>query len=127
MAQAAAWIPGTIFPVANYLHTVATYTSGEMTNLRWRGVFLIIDVNNVNTTGDITVKLQAFDGTTWVDIPDAVGTNITSASQVTLSIHPGADEDANAQISTQLPLRWRVHVTVADATVNFSIVGFYLP
>jgi hypothetical protein len=125
VAEAAALIPGTIMPTADY--AAATHVTNEMTNLRWRGVMLIIDINNVNTTGDITLKLQTFDGTTWVDIPDAVSANLTSAGVTTLTLHPGADEDANVHISTQLPLRWRISVTVADAIVNFSVVGFYLP
>lgn len=125
VAQAAALRPGTIMLEADY--AVGTHVTPEMFNARWRGVLLIFDVNNVNTTGDITGKIQVYDGATWVDLPDAAFANITAAGQVVATVYPSITDDSTAEISAALPTRWRLSVTVADATVNFSVSAFYLP
>src|SRR5262245_6200567 len=93
VASAAALIPGTIVPTADY--TTGARNTNEMSNSRWRGVQLLIDVNNVNTTGTLDVKIQVFDGTTWIDLPEAAATQITAAGQAVFTVSPDiADQDA---------------------------------
>lgn len=116
---------GTIFPSA--ARAATTYTSNEIYNGIFPGVRLFIDITNANG-GTVTAKIQNLDPVSgnWVDlgggVSAALGTNGTS----TLTVYPGVSESANVDIADPLGQRWRVSVTVATATVTFSIGAEYL-
>jgi hypothetical protein len=88
---------------------------------------LVIDINTLGTSATLTVKIQVYDGTNWVDLPEAVTTALASVAVTTLTVAPGVEEDANVAIAMQLPQRWRVVATAAVETVNFNISAYYLP
>jgi len=124
-ASAAALIPGTIISAQN-VAAAGSVTTPEMSNLSNSSVRLIVDVNTVATTGTVTVKIQVFDGTTWVDLPGATTGPISTVTQETLTVDPALTVVANEAISQLVGPRWRVVASVATDTVNFSVSAFYL-
>lgn len=126
-SAAAALRPGILFESAS--RAAATYTTGEMANLRGEGVELIIDITNVGAgPGTVTLTVQVFDpgSNAWVALPGAVSATLNATGTTVITIKPGLDVSANVSIPRQVPPRWRLSVVVAVNAVTFSIAGFYV-
>lgn len=103
------------------------YVSDEMHNGSARGLDLFVDTTS-SGAGTLTVKVQKKDPITgtWYDLTGAVTAAINDPADVNLTIYPGLVAVANLVVNNVLGLIWRVHATVAGASVTFSVSGVYL-
>lgn len=125
---------GIIFPAAARNHTddpdglgAGIYVSPEMHNFWAKGVDLFVNTTT-SGSGTVVVKLQKKDPVsgTWFDIAGAVTTTINDPADENVTLYPGIAETTNVSVSDHLGFIWRVHVTVATASVTFSVGACYL-
>ncbi len=110
-----------------------TINSNDIFNPCAKGVRVFCDITNDNG-GTVTVKLQAKDPVSkkYVDITGATSPAWATATQTrTLTVYPGITTAAgtattNTEASNFVSSIWRVVVTVAAATVTFSVGADYL-
>ena len=103
------------------------YVSTEMHNFWAKGVDLFVDTTS-SGSGTLAVKLQKKDPVsgTWFDVAGATTSTINDPADVNLTVYPGIAETANVSVSDHLGFIWRVHATVATASVTFSVGACYL-
>lgn len=105
----------------------ATYVSPEFSAPDECGLRLYIDITNVNG-GTLTLKIQTKDPASgnWVDLAGAVTTALAAATTTRLTVFPGITAANNLDVSSPISGRWRISMTVAAATMTFSVGGEYL-
>lgn len=125
---------GVIFALEARTHTAdpdglgaGIYVSAAMHNNNARGVDLFVDTTS-SATGTLVVKLQKQNPATgaWIDIAGATTTTINDPADEVVTVYPGIAETANVSVSDHLGLTWRVHATVATASVTFGVGAVYL-
>src|SRR6187551_3650623 len=115
------WKNGTVFPAAS--RAAATYNSDPFQCPQATGIRLYINITNRGAAGTLTVKVQGQDPATqeWTDLPEAVTTALAAVAMTTLTLYPGAEEDANVVTANPIAAKMRVVATVAAEAVTFSI------
>lgn len=103
------------------------YVSPPFSNDWAKGLDLFVDTTS-SGSGTLTVKLQKRDPASgnWYDLPGATTVAINDPADVLLTVYPGITVAANVSVSNHLGHVWRVHATVATASVTFSIGAVYL-
>jgi len=124
-------LEGILLPSA--ARTAATYNTDPIYNANARGVRIFCDVTNANG-GTVTIAIQEKDPVSgnWVTNPNSTSAAFGTATQTrTLTIYPGLTTAAgtattDTQGNSNLGVLWRLQITVATATVTFSVGGSYL-
>ena len=103
------------------------YASAEMHNFGAKGVDLFL-VSTSSGAGTVTAKIQKKDPAsgTWIDLTSGATAAQADPGSAVLTIYPGIAETANVSVSDHLGCTWRVVVTVATASVTFSVGATYL-
>jgi hypothetical protein len=125
---------GVLFESAARTHTAdpaglgaGIYVTDEILNPGAKGVQLFL-VSTSSGSGTVTAKIQVKDpaSRTWVDLTSAATASQADPGSAYLTVYPGIAETSNVSVSDHLGPSWRVHVTVATASVTFSVGASYI-
>jgi hypothetical protein len=103
------------------VETAGTKTSYG-TNDAWNSIEFTIAASG-GGGGTATVRLEGYDpaSATWFPVPSAVSTGIASGTTQPVIVSPSIPATANVAIPWILPIRWRLRMVVATATLTVSV------
>ena len=110
------------FPIGASQSRTANWDSGDLSNYRDRGLYVIVDITTIGT-GSITVTIEGKDPASakyWTILASAA--MVANATNV-LSVNPGATPAANQAVSVVLPRTYRVRITHNNANPATYSVG----
>lgn len=100
----------------------ATVLSSDQTNLRGRGVNVVVDLTTM-TTATVTTTIQGKDAASGKYYDLLAGAAKTSTATTLMTVYPGATAAANVAVAQPLPAVWRVKVVVADNSGTAAVTG----
>ena len=114
----------TLFPLA--VRAAATYTSEEITNKMGYSTLIVrLFANTEVSTSTVDLKIEAYDETSniWYDVPGASLAQVTAnmTDPIDLVISPFVAAVTNRAVSTVIPDRCRVVLTVGGTSFNCSV------
>ena len=107
--------------LASAARTVAVDTA-DQSNIRGRGLHLVIDVTVDPASASITPTIQGKDVVSGKYYTILVGSAIAATGTTILRVYPGCIASANLIANDVLPKTWRLSMAVADGdSITYSI------